>query len=98
MTENQKEIWQKTHAQGKLRFILVRGIIFWGLPFGIVYFVLTRIFYYFFDGSSFSESINNLTAKFIFNLLIWSLGGCILKWMEWNKMKRESLGKDFENK
>lgn len=93
MRESRNENWQKIQIQGKLRFILVRCIIFWGLPLGIISFVLNRILDYFFDSSYFSESTNNLTAKFIFSLLIWSLAACFMKWLEWNKMESESVGK-----
>jgi hypothetical protein len=98
MRENQDENREKIPAEGKFQFILVRGIIFWGLPLGITYFVLMRAFDYFFIRSPFPESDKILIAKFIFSLLLWSLYGYIFTSWQWNKMKKESLSKDFENK
>ena len=91
MMENKIKNWQKIRAQGKFRFIFVKGAIFLGILATIINFVLMRAFDYFFDYSSFLKSDDNLTVKLIFNFLIWALAGSIIRWLEWDAMERKSL-------
>lgn len=81
--------WMETRAKGKFRYILVNGVLFWGLPAGILFFLITTAYDYFYDYPNFQFTMKNFTAKFVSLLIIWSIGGVIIVWLTWNKREKE---------
>ncbi len=85
---NQKEIWGKTRAKGKLRFILINGILIWGLFTAIGSYILEYSYTYFYNYTDFQ----NLSSNFIFHLslrlVIFSLAGCLIYWLLWIRRER----------
>lgn len=42
MSNKQNEQWEKTRSKGKMSFIILRCVLGWGLPVGIIYSILTH--------------------------------------------------------
>ena len=72
-TPGQREKWRKIQAQGKLRFVLLRGILGWGLPTMIL--VGATDYYLFKEAHS---ALNWLLA-----IPIWLFGGYFFGLLMW---------------
>lgn len=98
MNHRRKEYWQKAQSKGKLRFILVNGILFWALPLGIFLFILFRAYDYFFDYASLQSSNKHVIVKLIVRSLTLIIGGYIYGLLTWNKMEKQFSQNNLENK
>lgn len=98
MNQKRKEYWEKAQSKGKLKFILVNGILFHGLPLGVLFFLYRPIYNYFFDYSNFQSSNNRSLPDLIITLIVWSIAGSINGLLTWNKMEKEFSQNNLENK
>jgi hypothetical protein len=75
MNSEQKEKWKRIRSKGKIRFILLRGVLSWGFPVGLIYSLWTH----------WSESIMikvlSIVIFMVFGGFIWGL----LYWMSMEK-------------
>ncbi len=71
--------WAKTRARGMRRFILVNGVIGWGMTSGTLFSVLI----WFFNPGF------NAAACIPVALLVFALLGVIWGWISWHAMERE---------
>ncbi len=70
--------WEITRQKGKAKFILLNGVLAWGLPMFIVMtFFLNRR----------PDQMLSLTTVFV-SAIIWALGGALFGWMAWTWAER----------
>ena len=68
--------WYREAAKGKSRFILLRGVLGWGLPmFIILTFVFPAI-----NGSA-GDPYN--VSRLLRGLVVWGVGGVLFGWWLW---------------
>ena len=74
-TPEQREKWRKIQTHGKLRFVLLRGVLGWGLPTAI----LTRVadFYLFKEADT--------APSWLVTPLIFSVGGYLFGLLMWSR-------------
>jgi predicted lysophospholipase L1 biosynthesis ABC-type transport system permease subunit len=67
--------WERTRAEGLARYILVHGIVLYGLPmFVLMTFVVHR---------------QRLSLAFVLaSGLLWAIGGALFGWMVWHVRER----------
>jgi len=72
MKNKQFESWKKSREQGKLKFVLLRGVLSWGIPmFLLMTFTLNK-------------PETGFTPQFItINALIWALAGAVFGLTVW---------------
>lgn len=75
MNNNQREQWKKIRAKGKMRFILLRGVLSWGLPTGVIY-------------SLFTHSSENMMA-IVQTTIIFLITGVFLGLFYWMYMEKK---------
>ena len=79
MNEKEYAKWAEIRTKGPFRFIILAGVILWGLPmFLCVTFLLIRPF-----KEGFSLGI------FSFNLVTWLFGGALFGLMVWKSKEKE---------
>ncbi len=71
LTDKQIEQYHKSRAKGFLYFVLMRGILMWGLPIGLGF----ALYKHFFQ--------DDMTGWTI-NLPIWLIGGILFGSMMWH--------------
>ncbi len=82
MKEKEFETWQTTRQQGTFKFILIRGLLSWGLPmFVIMTFIVNR-------------SEREFTALYLaVNAAVWGVAGIAFGALMWhiteNRFNRE---------
>jgi uncharacterized protein YacL len=81
MNLKQMKHWEKTISKGKLRFILIDGLLTWGFCVGI----LIKIIVNWFEGKP--NSILDLVIRFI----MFSILGCLFALRMWKKQERKYL-------
>ena len=79
--------WQKTRARGRMRFVLVRGILCWAIPAGTC---ATLINTWFNHGLS--------VRQLIINVVVWLCGGVFYSLYLWNVSERKCWVIDAETK
>ena len=87
-TEEQSK-WEKLRAEGKRRFVLFRGVFFWG---GWCFALMT--FFMLADSETYTASREVIVIS---NLIIWTCGGAIfgeLVWWGTNKSYAEKFGSE----
>jgi hypothetical protein len=72
--------WEVTRLKGKWRFILLTGVLSWGLP---MFVVMTFVVNQQPSGSSPSLSMILMSAT------IWALGGALFGWAMWKVSERK---------
>ena len=73
MKPQEFENWQKSRQQGKGRFILIRGLLAWGLPM----FVFMTFFI--------NKPQTEITTSFVLtHAVIWSIAGFIFGLLVWS--------------
>lgn len=78
MKEKHFQKWQSTRVKGKSRFILINGLIGWGLPmFIIMTFVVNKP-----EAGHMSPSLVALNA------FIWAIGGLAFGYFVWSASER----------
>ena len=81
----QKEKWNKQKSKGKLKFILIYGVLLWGVCISIVYSIVTI----FLITNYTSYSILGIVFRFIAYVVIWGLCGILFAIGLWNsKVKK----------
>ena len=87
--DSEKEKWKKQKSMGKLKFILIYGVLLWGGSFTIVYSVFTL----FFNPIPRNYNVSDILSRFIMYAIIWGLCGIFVGNTQWNKKVRQ-----FDNK
>lgn len=82
MKEKEFETWQTTRQQGKFKFILIRGLLSWGIP---MFVIMTFIF---------NRSEREFTTLYlVVNAAIWGVAGIAFGALMWhiteNRFNRE---------
>ncbi len=96
---NQKEKWIKTRAKGKLRFILINGVLFWGLFTAVGSYLISYAYSYFYNYSDFQSLSSHFIFHITLRLVIFSFVGCLLHWLLWIRREKEfSQNFPFEEK
>ncbi|MDQ6422202.1 hypothetical protein RB620_22490 [Paenibacillus sp. LHD-117] len=83
MKENQKNKWAKIRAKGKRNYIIVNGILGWGIPTAILFTLLTS--YLDNDAIIFNKELMN---SLFTSLIIFSIVGIPFGFWTWNWMER----------
>jgi hypothetical protein len=73
------------YPKGRRRFILIHGILLWGMPMFIVMTALT-----WFRGPIGLEGVW-LASWLIFSLGFWCIAGSLFGWFQWRKIERRAL-------
>ena len=83
--DNNIKTWNEVKSMGMRNFILKYGIMKWGVPTGILYFVITLLF-------SFNiGSIRSFILSTVINLLIFILlGGSLFGFLMWGILEKEN--------
>ena len=77
MKENQFNKWKATRIKGKLHFILVRGVLSWGLPMFIFMAFINKPF------------ANGFTSEAaIIHYIVWSIAGVLFGVFIWHISER----------
>jgi len=72
MPKNLKK-WELTRIKGKSNFILMRGVLGWGLPmFVVMTFIVNR-----------HQGMPLTPSRILVSIVIWSLGGALFGWLAW---------------
>ena len=85
--------WYREAAKGKARFILLRGVVCWGLP---MFIIVTFLFPAIAGSAGASHSISSLLR----GLVVWGGSGAFFGWWLWffavkkHGLTRESGGND----
>ncbi|HBI03070.1 MAG TPA: hypothetical protein DDY49_03450 [Paenibacillaceae bacterium] len=78
MNNYQNEQWKKTRSKGKMRFILLRGVLGWGLPVGLIHSIWTH----------WNDGIMTMVQSTIIFMICGLIFGAIY-WMFMEKYKSE---------
>jgi len=84
-----KEKWNKQKSMGKQKFILVYGVLLWGVSTSIIYGTLTI----FFSSNPINHNILGILFRLIAYALIFGLGGILYGIVLWH-----TNVKKFDNK
>ena len=87
-----KENWQKIREKGKVNFVWKYGVLYWGIPAGIIASILMDLFDQFIENYfTFPSSI--LTLNFlkgmIIYVIIFAIGGYIYGFIAWEHFERK---------
>jgi hypothetical protein len=78
MKDDQFKAWEISRQKGKLNFVLITGILSWGLPM----FIFMAIVY-----KPFSDGFTSKTA--IVHCIVWLLGGVFFGLLNWYFTERK---------
>ncbi|TKB03725.1 hypothetical protein E5672_06465 [Alteromonas portus] len=70
--------WAKTREKGKQRFVLVNGVLGWGIPTAILWAVLME----------FIEPLENIWVRPIIALIIFPIAGIAFGHLTWNRSEK----------
>lgn len=87
-TSKEKEKWIKQKSIGKTKYILIYGILLWGISYSAIYGTLTM----FFNPNPVNYDINQIITRYIAYGLMGGLGGIMIGNLQWN-MKVKKFGK-----
>lgn len=87
--DNQKELakWERMNSMGKRKYILKDGILYYGVPTGILW----AIFYQLFEGgfSLDNFTVADFTSRLIIGLIVFSIVGIFVSLFTWNKLEKK---------
>ena len=84
MTSSEKQSWEQIRARGHGRFILRRGLLRWGIPFGLA--VTVGPFLYDAFTHAGTASVRTLVVSFVFSTLAIGMG---MGETAWRRRERE---------
>ena len=70
--------WAKTREKGKQRFVLVNGVLGWGIPTAILWVILME----------FIEPLENIWVRPIIALIIFPIAGIAFGHLTWNRSEK----------
>jgi len=76
----EKEKWKTQKAMGKSKYILIHGILLWGIYFSIIYGTLTM----FVNPNKVNYDSSQIITRFIAYAIISGLVGIIISNLQWN--------------
>ena len=86
LTPQQLKRWEKTRAMGMVPFIIVYGVLGWGLCTGILFAVMTEFSAHGIDGIlKFSAGFMN---RLLGAIVIFPLGGVLFGYVGWKLAER----------
>lgn len=87
--DNQREIakWERINSMGKRKYILKDGILYYGVPTGILW----AIFYQLFDGGLSLENFisDEFTSRLVVGLIVFSIVGILVSLFTWRKLEKK---------
>ncbi|MCG7379085.1 hypothetical protein MH215_18895 [Paenibacillus sp. ACRSA] len=82
MKETKQEKWERQIKKGKLHYIIIHGVIGWGIPTALIFTLIKVLF------NDRPFALNNEFYKGLFiNLVIFSLGGIWFGLWTWRAIK-----------
>ncbi|MCP8616008.1 hypothetical protein [Salirhabdus salicampi] len=73
--------WRKTRQKGMKQFILIHGVLGWGVPTGILFMFIQH---HWTNGSGTPIDLSNTPLKTIFVLIIFMLAGTLFGRVMWD--------------
>ena len=87
MKEKQFDKWQKMRMKGKRRFILINGLLSWGVPMFVVMTFVVNM----------PENAEMTFGLIAINALIWTLGGLAFGYLTWT-LSEKNYQKELKNR
>lgn len=78
MKDDQFKAWEKTRTKGKLKFVLVTGVLLWGLP---------MLIFMAFINKPFTDGFTSKSA--IIHCIVWPLAGVVYGLLTWHYSERK---------
>ena len=78
MKDNQLKAWESTRTKGKLKFVVITGVLSWGLPMLIVMAFMHKPFV---DGF--------ISKAAIIHYVVWPLAGVVVGLLTWYLSERQ---------
>lgn len=79
-TDREKKKWNSQKLIGKKRFVLIYGVLLWGVCGSLIYGILTI----FFNPNSRNYNISGIVARFVSYAIIFGLVGIVVSMAQWN--------------
>ncbi len=83
MTPNQMIWWEKIRVKGKLKFVLLRGVLFWGVLTAILSAVVNEWWHAGLPFTSAEYSLSSLIDSLIVGIVIFPIVGAFLSLYIW---------------
>ena len=83
--DKQKAKWNKQKAIGKTKFVILYGILLWGLSGSLVYGTLTI----FVSANPVKYTLFGIVARFIIYAIIFGIAGVIVTIRQWDTKVRK---------
>jgi len=77
------EKWEKTRQKGKEKYVLVNGVLGWGVTTAIIWSVLMEMF----------QPSENIWVRPLIALIIFPLGGIAFGYLTWNASEKQYKAK-----
>lgn len=77
--------WENARARGKRRYVLVHGVLLWGMPMLLV---MTAGIYVQRYGWVWPNGSTEQVSLMLFNLMIWPVGGYLFGAVMWKALER----------
>ena len=87
MKDKQFDKWQKMRAKGKEKFILINGLLSWGVPMFVVMTFVVNM----------PENGEMVFGLIAINALIWALGGLAFGYFTWT-LSEKNYQKELKNR
>jgi hypothetical protein len=78
MSDREAMRWERQRAGGLLRFMLIHGVVMWGLPTALLAAVVTEV------ASPLIDARRTFVEQLGFNLVAMPFGGILYGWVLWN--------------
>ncbi|KPU44797.1 hypothetical protein OXPF_18830 [Oxobacter pfennigii] len=79
-TDREKKKCNNQKLIGKKRFILIYGVLLWGVYGSLIFGILTI----FFNPNPKNYNIASIVARFVSYAIIFGLGGIVVSMVQWN--------------
>lgn len=94
MNPKQREKWSRIRRLGKLRYMIIYGIFFWGLPVGVFYVLITTLIDNNFSIQPILESAllrRLFFAKLFISITLFPTCGLAVSWWLWDYNEKKYL-------
>jgi len=86
-------------ALGQRRYVIMRGVVGWGLPTYLLYLLISIAVQSLFQGLTFIEAVKSLFPfTIIFGLLVFAVTGFFMGRSRWKQLLKEAGGKYQDKK
>ena len=76
--------WERVRARGRLRYVLMHGVLFWGLPMLLAMTGVTYVQQY---GWAWPSAETERILLMLVNLIIWPIGGYLFGAAMWSVLE-----------